>query len=85
MALITSMSSKGQVVLPKKIRTAMKLSAGTQFAVFSHDDNILLKPIKDPNLSEFVGLLDQARDWAASEGMCKNDITEAIKAVRKKS
>jgi|BioPla2DNA2_1021312.scaffolds.fasta_scaffold238877_1 AbrB family looped-hinge helix DNA binding protein len=85
MPAITAMSSRGQVVLPKKIRTALKLSAGTQFAVFSHDGNILLKPIKTPNVSEFSGLLEQAREWAAAEGMSKDDISEAVKAVRKKS
>ncbi|HOG50923.1 MAG: AbrB/MazE/SpoVT family DNA-binding domain-containing protein [Lentisphaerae bacterium] len=85
MAAITAMSSKGQVVLPKKIRTALNLSAGAQFVVFSCDGNILLKPIKAPDISEFAGLLEQAREWAAAEGMSKNDISEAIKAVRKKS
>ena len=85
MPAITAMSSRGQVVLPKKIRTALKLSAGTQFAVFSHDGNILLKPIKTPNVSEFSGLLEQAREWAAAERMSKDDISEAVKAVRKKS
>jgi len=85
MPAITAMSSRGQVVLPKKIRTALKLSAGTQFAVFSHDGNILLKPIKAPNVSEFSGLLEQAREWAAAERMSKDDISEAVKAVRKKS
>ncbi len=85
MPLITALSSRGQVVLPKKIRTKLKLSAGTQFAVFSYDDNILLKPIKEPDISEFANLLEQARKWAASEGINENDISEAIKAVRKKS
>ncbi len=85
MAVITAMSSKGQVVLPKKIRAALKLSAGTQFAVFSCGDNILLKPIKEPDISEFAVLLEQARKWAAAEGMSKNDIPEAVKAARKNS
>jgi len=85
MAAITVMSSKGQVVPPKKARTARNLSAGTQFVVFSCDGNILLKPIKTPDVSEFARLLVQAQAWAASEEMSKNDISEAIKAVRKKS
>ena len=60
MPAITAMSSKGQVVLPKKIRTALNLSVGTQFAVFSYDGNILLKPIKAPDISEFAELLKRA-------------------------
>ena len=35
MAMITAMSTKGQIVLPKKIRSALNLDAGTQFIVFS--------------------------------------------------
>jgi AbrB family looped-hinge helix DNA binding protein len=85
MAAITVMSSKGQVVLPKKIRTDLNLPAGTQFAVFSFDGNILLKPIKEPDISEFTELLEKAQEWAAASGMSKNDIPEAIKAARKKS
>jgi len=85
MAVITAMSSKGQVVLPKKIRAALNLSVGTQFAVFSCGDNILLKPLKEPDLAEFAGVLEQAQEWAAAAGMSKKDISEAVKAVRKKS
>ncbi|MGI6353566.1 MAG: AbrB/MazE/SpoVT family DNA-binding domain-containing protein [Lentisphaeria bacterium] len=85
MAAITVMSSKGQVVLPKKIRTDLNLPAGTQFAVFAYDGNILLKPINEPDISEFAELLERTQKWAATTGMSKNDIPEAIKAVRKKS
>lgn len=84
MAMITAMSTRGQIVLPKKIRTALKLDAGTQFIVFSDSENILLKPIKVPSVSEFNSLLKRAQKWAADSGMQESDIADAIKAVRKK-
>jgi hypothetical protein len=71
---------------PKSDRLpALNLSVGTQFAVFSYDGNILLKPIKAPDISEFAELLERAQEWAAASGMNKNDIAEAVKAVRKTS
>jgi len=85
MAMITAMSTRGQIVLPKAIRTALKLDAGTQFVVFSDKDNILLKPIKGPRLSDFEAVLNKAQKWAAESGMKEADIEEAITAAREKS
>lgn len=85
MAMITAMSTRGQIVLPKRIRTALKLEAGTQFVVFSDNDNILLKPIKEPDVTDFEALLSKAQEWAENAGMKAADIEEAIKAVRKQS
>ena len=83
MPMITAMSTKGQIVLPKKIRTALNLNAGTQFVVFSDNDNILLKPIKEPKLAEFEAVLNKFQNWAKEVGVTGVDIDEAVKAVRK--
>ena len=82
MPMLTAMSSRGQIVLPKKIRTKLNLSEGTQFIVLSDADNILLKPVKIPSLSEFSGVLRKAREWASAAGMTEEDVADAIKAVR---
>ena len=82
MPMLTAMSSRGQIVLPKKIRTKLNLSEGTQFIVLSDADNILLKPVKIPSLSEFSGVLRKAREWTSAAGMTEEDVTDAIKAVR---
>lgn len=82
MAMITALSSRGQIVLPKKLRSMLNLTEGTQFVVFSDEDNILLKPIKEPLKSDFNAVLSQAAAWAEKSGMQEEDITEAIKAVR---
>ena len=72
MPMLTAMSSRGQVVLPKKVRLDLNLTEGTQFIVLSDGGNILLKPVKTPSLSEFAGLLDKARAWAkrVSDHIC---------------
>ena len=83
MPMITAMSTKGQIVLPKKIRTALNLGAGTQFVVFSDNDNILLKPIKEPKLAEFDAVLSNYQKWAKEVGVTEADIDEAVRAARK--
>jgi AbrB family looped-hinge helix DNA binding protein len=39
----TKASSKGQVVIPRKIRKKLRISEGSLFAVAAQDDTILLK------------------------------------------
>ncbi|MDN5347813.1 MAG: Antidote-toxin recognition MazE, bacterial antitoxin [Clostridia bacterium] len=52
---VTSLSTKGQVVIPKEIRRALGLRAGTQFRVQLEGEKIVLEKI-NPNLgSEFYG------------------------------
>jgi len=84
MPMLTVMSSRGQVVLPKKLRLALNLAEGTHFVVFFEGDNILLKPIKTPSVSEFSKLLARARAWAKSAGITDQDVADAIKTVRNK-
>lgn len=79
---VTAVSSKGQVVLPKSIRDRLGITPGVKLMVFSDDTNILLKPIPEPDLSEFNSLMDAAASWASSVGMTEDDIMSAIKSVR---
>ncbi len=43
-AQTTKMSSKGQVVIPKSLRTAHRWKAGTEFIVEERGDSIVLRP-----------------------------------------
>ena len=81
---IAVVSSKGQVVLPKAIRTKLNLNAGSKLMVFSDGDNILLKPITQPDIAEFREMIDAAQRWADEVGMKESDIREAITLVRRK-
>ncbi|MCR5008062.1 MAG: AbrB/MazE/SpoVT family DNA-binding domain-containing protein [Oribacterium sp.] len=81
---VTSVSSKGQVVLPKTIRDALSLDTGSKLIVVTDGDNILLKPIVTPDISEFDALMKESQKWAKSVGMTEEDIDDAIKAVRKR-
>ena len=82
MATIAAMSSRGQIVLPVSIRKKLNLGAGSQFLVVTDNENILLKPVKEPSLDEFYSLIEQAQKTARQLGLTEEDITHEIKAMR---
>ena len=82
MATIASMSSRGQIVLPVSIRRKLNLGEGSQFLVISDDENILLKPVKEPSLDEFYSLIEKAQETARKIGLTEDDINETIKELR---
>ena len=43
--MLVRLSSKGQLVIPKPIREALNLQAGTRFHVQVDEDKIILEPI----------------------------------------
>ena len=82
MATIAAMSSRGQIVLPIAICRKLGLGEGTQFLVVTDNENILLKPVKDPSLDEFYSLIEQARKTAAQLGLTEDEINAEIKSMR---
>jgi AbrB family looped-hinge helix DNA binding protein len=82
---ITSLSSKGQVVIPNAIRNDLNVSVGDKFAVISDGRNILLKPIDRPQVAEFNTLIARSRKYARRIRLKKSDIFNAIKRVRRES
>lgn len=82
MATIAAMSSRGQIVLPVSIRRKLNLGEGSQFLVVTDNENILLKPVKDPSLDEFYSLIEKAQKTAAELGLTEDDINAEIKAMR---
>jgi len=80
---VTAVSSKGQIVLPKPIRNSLSLVTGARLMVLCDGENILLKPIRKPDISEFRAMMDQAANWASEVGMTQGDIDDAIREVRK--
>ena len=82
MATIAAMSSRGQIVLPVAIRKKLNLGEGSQFLVVTDNENILLKPVKEPSLDEFYSLIEQAQRTATQLGLTEEDINAEIKAMR---
>ena len=61
---IARLSSKGQFVIPEKVRKLLGLRAGTKLALFTDGGNILLRPIPAPDLSAFRKLAKEAKKTA---------------------
>ncbi len=67
---VTKLSSKGQIVLPAKLRSELHLSKGDKLLIEKKNDEILLKPIS--SLKRLRGVDDLKR------------ISEELKKTRKR-
>ena len=56
---ITSLSTKGQIVIPRSIRNQLNLDTGDKLIVVCDGTNILLMPVLMPNMSEFKTLVEE--------------------------
>lgn len=50
---IINVSSKGQVVLPLKMRNKLKINSGDKLFIYCNEDSILIKKNKLPSKEEF--------------------------------
>jgi AbrB family looped-hinge helix DNA binding protein len=81
---ITSVSSRGQIVIPQGLRNKMKIHTGEKFVVIGEDNTIVLKKLEVPSFSGIDKLLRKTRDFAKNKRVKKEDIESAIKHTRKK-
>ncbi len=79
---ITSVSSKGQVVIPSKIRERLGIGEGSKLVIVTDGENVLLKPIEAPNVETFKSLIKESRALARKKGLTKSDVAKAMKSVR---
>ena len=81
---ITSISSRGQVVIPQNLREKLKICEGEKFVVIGEGNTIILKKLEMPSFDGFDKLLRKTREFAKNKGLKEKDIEEAINATRKK-
>lgn len=79
----TKLSSKGQVIIPKRIRNANHWDVGLELQVINLEDGILLKP-KAPFAPT---VLDDVAGCLSYKGSAKSDeeIQAAMKAAARKA
>lgn len=82
-AATTTLSSKGQVVIPEEIRARLGLKTGAQFVVVADRDVVILKVLEPPALSEFAALTATARRTARQAGLTRADVPKAVTTVRR--
>ncbi len=79
---ITSVSSKGQVVIPSDIRETMGISMGMKMIIFTDGDNLLLKPIQTPRFETFKKLVKESKQLITKTGFKKANVQKLIKQAR---
>ena len=57
----TKLSSKGQIILPKRIRAAHRWEAGTEFSVEAVADGVLLRPLRALPVTTLEQVVGSAR------------------------
>lgn len=80
----TTMSSRGQIVIPQGVRDALALDAGAKFVVIGEGDTIILKRLEVPSIKELKGLLAKSRQAAKNSTATPSDVDKAIRRDRKK-
>ena len=60
MAGVVTMSSKGQIVVPKELREELRIDSGTNFVIFGKDDTLILKKIEMPKAKE---VFEKVHKW----------------------
>lgn len=80
---ITSLSSKGQVVIPNNLRKELGIVAGVKLIVFTDGTNLLLKPVHAPKIENFQKLIKESRALAKKSEIKQSDIKKTLKAIRK--
>jgi AbrB family looped-hinge helix DNA binding protein len=79
----TTLSSKGQIVIPEEIRARLGLKAGAQFVVVGDRDVVILKMLKAPAMKEFSALVAQTRREAKLAGIKRSAVAKAVAKVRR--
>jgi AbrB family looped-hinge helix DNA binding protein len=82
-AATTTLSSKGQVVIPEEIRTRLGLKPGAQFVVLGQDDVVIFKLLEPPAVGDFTELMQEARRAARRSGIRRGDVAKAISKARR--
>ncbi len=83
MSTSTQISSKGQVVLPKSLRTRRGWEAGTRLSVIETEDGVLLKPAKRGEASRLEDVAGSLRVKGPARSLADMDAGIA-KALRRR-
>lgn len=81
------MSSKGQVVIPQRMRDELHAHEGTIFVALSSDGSIVLKKLETPSKEVLIQNLEriakEGRKNAEALGIKESDVPELIHRLRK--
>lgn len=82
--VLTKLSSKGQIVIPKALRKLLGLEPGELFAIFGEGDTLVLKKIEVPSDREFESLMEWGEEYASKNKITKEEVAEAVSETRQR-
>lgn len=80
-AEITTMSEKGQVVIPQRIRRTLKIKPRTKFAVYARKNTIIMKAFEMPDLEKELEEVFSIMDRKHLK-LTEMDVYEEVQAYR---
>ncbi len=84
---MVKMSSKGQVVIPQRIRDELRAQEGSIFAVIGGKDSVVLKKIATPSKEELIKDLEkiakEGKRRAEKLGIRESDVPSLVHKIRK--
>ena len=81
---IVQCDSRGQIVIPKDIRTELKIDEGTGFYIYSiKDEGILLKKIPIKELSEDSDIIKEIKEKSDKIKLDKKNLDKAVNEYKK--
>ncbi len=82
---VTTMSEKGQIVIPQSIRKQLGIKPKTKFLVYGRGDTVIMKKLELPDLKKeweaIFNLIDK-KGLKLSDKQIQKEIAEAKKASR---
>ena len=81
---ITSISSRGQVVIPQSLRDKLRIREGEKFVVIGENNTIVLRKLEMPSFKGFDKLLAKTREFAKKSELKENDVEQAVKKARER-
>lgn len=79
---ITSLSSKGQIVIPNNLRKELGMIPGAKLMIFTDGSNLLIKPVQSPKIEAFQELIKESRALAKKNKFTPSDLKKIIKQIQ---
>jgi AbrB family looped-hinge helix DNA binding protein len=82
---ITTVSAKGQVVIPQALRERLRLEPKTKLLVYGEEDTVIMKKLYLPNLREEWERIRQIIDDRNKRygSLTEDDVKKEVEAYRK--
>lgn len=76
--MIAQVTSKGQLVIPSRLRRKYSIGTGTRVALDEEDGKITIQPVTEAFVSSLCGML-KSKDGSATEELLKEHKKELAK------